>query len=121
MEVACVNLLQSMMEPCVMMVNTTANGPLGFTDAWTEGATFDAFVRKESAPELTIAEKQGVKETFTVVVFKGTPLAYHDVFKRIGDGAIFRLTSNVKDDAAPQMASTPVQIAKANCERWELT
>lgn len=116
------NLLQSMMEPCVMMDKTTVNDPMGgFTTAWVEGATFDAFVRKETAPEIVVAEKQGAKETFTVVVMKGAPLEYHDVFKRIGDGEVFRLTSSVKDDAAPGVASTPVQIAKANCERWELT
>lgn len=115
------NLLQSMMEPCVMMDKTTVNGPMGFTTAWVEGAAFDAFVCKETAPELVVAEKQGVKETFTVVVMKDIPLEYHDVFKRISDGEVFRLTSNVKDDAAPAVASTPVQIAKANCERWELT
>ena len=115
------NLLKSMLEPCVMMDKTTVNGPMGFETAWVEGATFDAFVRKETAPELVVAEKQGVKETFTVVVVKGTPLEYHDVFKRVSDNAVFRLTSNVKDDEVPSMASTPVQIAKANCERWEPT
>jgi len=117
-----VNLLQSMMEPCVMMDKTTANDPMGgFTTAWVEGATFDAFVRKETAPEIIVAEKQGVKETFTVVVSNDVPLDYHDVFKRIKDGEVFRLTSNTKDDAVPNSASSGVRVAKASCERWELT
>ena len=116
------NLLQSMMEPCVMMDRSTVNDPQGgFSYVWVEGASFDAFVRKETSPELTIAEAHGVKETFTVVVLKGTLLEYHDVFKRVSDGAVFRLTSNVLDDAAPEVASPPVKIAKASCERWELT
>ena len=76
-------------------------------------------MRKESAPEVTVAEQQGVNELFTVVVPKGVPLEYHDVFQRVSDNAVFRLTSNVADDIAP-MAST-VAIGKANCERWALT
>lgn len=120
MEEAIVNLLTTMMQPCVMMDKTTVNdGMGGFTPTWVRGATFDAFVRKETAPELVVAEKQGVKETFTVVVPIGTPLEYHDVFMRLSDNAVFRLTSNVQDDAAP--GASTVKIAKANCERWELT
>ena len=117
-----VNLMESMMEPCIMMDKATiSDGAGGFDTAWVEGARFNAFVRKETAPELIVAEKEGVKETFTVVVMKGVPLEYHDVFKRVSDGAVFRLTSNVLDDAAPEAASPPVKIAKAGCERWELT
>ena len=120
MEVARVNLLESMMEDCVMLDKTTVSDGLGgFKPNWTQGATFKAFVRKESAPEVTIAEQQGVSEMFTVVVPKGVPLEYHDVFQRINDGAVFRLTSNVLDDAAPVASSIP--IAKANCERWALS
>lgn len=114
------NLLTSMMEPYVMMDKRTVDDPTGgYNTVWVEGATFDAYVRKESAPEITVAEQQGVKEMFTVVVPKGVELEYHDVFKRISDGEVFRLTSLTLDAAAPQ-AST-VSIAKANCERWELT
>lgn len=114
------NLLESMMESCVMMDKTTvSDGAGGFIPTWVEGATFNAFVRKESAPEITVAEQQGVKEMFTVVVPKGVPLEYHDVFMRVDDGAVFRVTSTTLSDAAPE-AST-VSIAKANCERWELT
>ena len=114
------NLLDSMMESCVMMDKTTVNdGQGGFIPTWVEGATFKAFVRKESAPEITVAEQQGVKEMFTVVVPKGTILDYHDVFKRVSDGSVFRVTSMTNSDEAPD-AST-VLIAKANCERWELT
>lgn len=116
------NLLQSMMEKCVMMDKTTVGDGMGSFDAvWVEGAEFDAFVRKESAPEIRVAEKDGAKEMFTVVVPMNVTLEYHDVFKRLRDGAIFRLTSNTKDGETSASASTPVQVARANCERWELT
>ena len=114
------NLMESMMEPCIMMDKATiSDGAGGFDTAWVEGARFNAFVRKETAPELIVAEKEGVKETFTVVVMKGVPLEYHDVFKRLSDNAIFRLTSNTLDSAAPEHSTVP--IAKVTAERWRLT
>ena len=114
------NLLDSVMEPCVMLdKQTVSDGQGGFVRTWVEGATFNAFVRKESAPEITVAEKQGASEAFTVVVYKGTQLDYHDVFKRKRDNSVFRTTSTTKDDVAPGASTVP--IAKASCERWELT
>ena len=115
------NLLYDAMEPCVKMEQTTiddAGG--GFTSTgWTDVLAFNAFVRKESAPEITIAEQQGVKEMFTVTVPSDVTLAYHDVFRRVSDGAIFRLVSNTIDGQTLEASSVP--IAKANCERWVLT
>lgn len=114
------NLLTNAMEPCVMMDKTTVNdGMGGFTYTWVEGATFDAFVRKESAPEIRVAEQDKVKEMFTVVVNRNVTLEYHDVFKRLGDGAIFRATSSTRDEKALEESTIP--IARANCERWALT
>lgn len=116
------NLLESMMDACVMMDKTTvSDGMGGIVSVWVEGAEFQAYVRKESAPEITVAEQTGAKEMFTVVVPMTVSLEYHDVFKRVRDGAIFRLTSNTRDGETSKTASTPVQVARANCERWELT
>lgn len=113
-------LLDVMKEPCVMMDKTTANDGLGgFTAQWTEGAAFDAIIRKDSAPAQIVAQQQGVNEMFTVIVDRAVPLEFHDVFKRLSDGAIFRMTSNTKDAAAPSPSTVP--IAKGTCERWVLT
>lgn len=113
------NLLDTMKDPCVMMdKSTAADGMGGFVPIWTEGAQFYAVIRKDNAPEEIVAQQQGAAETFTVIVDKSVPLEYHDVFKRLTDGAVFRLTSNTKDDAAPSRSTVP--IAKAKCERWVL-
>lgn len=113
------NLLTSMMEEYVMLdKSTVSDGMGGFVPTWVAGASFMAFVRKESAPEITVAEQQGAKEMFTVVVPKGVPLEYHDVFRRVSDDEVFRVTSNTLDESAPS-AST-IAIARANCERWAL-
>lgn len=113
-------LLDAMKDACVMMDKTTVNdGVGGFEPTWVEGATFDAVIRKDSAPEQVVAQQQGVNEMFTVIVERTVPLEYHDVFKRLSDGAIFRLTSNTKDATAPAMSTA--RIAKATAERWVLT
>ena len=113
-------LLDAMKDACVMMDKTTVNdGVGGFNRTWVEGATFDAVIRKDSAPEQVVAQQQGVNEMFTIIVERTVPLEYHDVFKRLSDGAIFRLTSNTKDATAPAMSTA--RIAKATAERWALT
>lgn len=114
------SLLDTMKDACVMMDKTTVNDGLGgFKLTWVEGAHFDAVIRKDTTPEEIVAQQQGAAETFTVIVDKSVPLAYADVFKRLSDGAIFRLTSNTKDAAAPSPSTVP--IAKATAERWVLT
>lgn len=113
------NLLDTMKESCVMMNKTTLpDGMGGFIPTWVEGAAFDAVIRKDSAPEVRVAEQQDVNEMFTVIVAKSVPLEYHDVFKRLSDDAVFRMTSSVRDDAAPSPST--VQIAKGTAERWVL-
>ena len=114
------NLLYQIMTPCKIMNHVRTDDPLGgYTETWQEGATFDASITKNGSTEVTIAERQGISEIFSVVTKRSFLLNHHDVIKRMSDGAIFRLTSNSKDlEAHP--AST-IQIALATAERWELT
>lgn len=111
------NLLESMMDACTLMNKSTVNdGAFGRKDTYTPGAAFNATIIKNDTMEARIAEKQGVTEVYTVVTQKNFGLAYHDVFQRDRDGAIFRVTSNQLDSEAPT-AST-VQIGKVTAERW---
>lgn len=113
------NLLDSMMEKCVYLNHTRTDDAYGSSvDAWTDGSQFDAVIIKNSSTEATIAERQGVTEIFTVVTRKSFLLDYHDVFRRISDGQIFRVTGIAKDSEAPE-AST-VKIAKVTAEKWVL-
>lgn len=113
-------LLDSMKEEYVMMDKTTVNDELGgFRVVWVEGAHFDAVIRKDWTIEHgTIAQQDIVDEPFTVVVDKSVTLEFHDVFKRISDGAVFRMTSNIQDGVAPDRST--VKIAKATAERWSI-
>lgn len=111
------SLLDSMMERCRMMDKVSRlDGMGGFYYEWTEGAEFDATIIKMGSPTITVAEQQGVSEQYNVVVPSGVPLDFHDVFKRVSDGATFRVTGHSRDSDAPE-AST-VQIAKVTAERW---
>ena len=75
-----------------------------------------AAIGKNNSSEQLVAEQQGVAEAFRVIVNEGFALDYHDVFRRVSDGQVFRVTSNAKDSDAPK-AST-VQIAKVTAEKW---
>lgn len=113
------SLLDSMKEKCRILNRIRTDDPLGgFAEQWVDGATFDAVIIKNNSTEAVVAEKQGVSEIFTVVVDKGFSLDYHDVFRRVSDNQVFRVTSNIKDSEAPE-AST-VKIGKVTAERWEL-
>ncbi len=113
------NLLDSMMEECCILNHIRTDDDYGgYSDEWSEGATFDATIIKNTTTDAIIAEKQGIKEIFTIVTNKSFRLDFHDVFKRLSDDQIFRVTSNAKDSEAPE-AST-VKIVKVIAEKWEL-
>lgn len=108
-----------MMEDCKILNHVRTDDAYGgYTDEWTEGASFKAAIAKNSTTEQQIAEKEGISEAFTVVVQDTFSLDYHDVFKRLRDNAIFRVTSRTTDSTA-HPAST-VRIAKVTAERWVL-
>lgn len=113
------NLLTQAMEDCRILNHVRTDDMFGgYTDEWIEGALFKAAIAKNTSAEVLVAEQQGVNEQFTVVVSDKIVLDYHDVFKRVSDGEIFRVTSKTMDSTA-HPAST-VRIAKVTAERWVL-
>jgi head-tail adaptor len=112
-------MIKEIMEKCQRIVRTRIDDPYGSsTDTWTDGEEFNAAIIKNSTTEATIAEREGITEIFTVVVPNGVSLAYHDVFRRLSDNAVFRVTGDTTDSEAP--ARSTVQIAKTTAERWDL-
>lgn len=112
-------LLDSMIETCTILTRTIApDGLGGYKDTYVDGITFDAVIRKDDTTADRIAEKQGVKESYTVVVQKGFPLAFHDVFRRAKDGNTYRVTSNIQDKEAP--AASTIKVGAVTAERWDL-
>ena len=114
------SMIFELIEDCKILNYVRTDDPYGgYTRAWEDGATFKATIIKNSTTQAQIAEKQGITELFTVVIEKGFELDFHDVFKRVSDGEIFRVTSRIKDSEAPDRST--VRIAKVTAERWELT
>ena len=99
------SLLRSAMTDCVMLEKTrTPDGEGGFITSWKESAKFYAAITFNTSMEARTAEKQGVTSLYTVTVSKNAMLEYHDVFKRLSDGKIFRVTSDGDDVYTPDSA-----------------
>ncbi len=114
------SLLDEMKTACVMLdKKRTPDGEGGFTTSWVEGAKFIAAIILDSSIEARVAEKQGVTGLYTVTTDKNAKLEYHDVFKRLYDGKVFRVTSDGDDKQTPARAS--FQMSQVTAEEWELT
>lgn len=110
-------LTQAIEDVVLMEKKREPDGEGGFLpEVWVDGASFKAAITFNSSIEARTAEKSGVTSLYTVTVKKGTMLEYHDVFKRLSDGKIFRVTSDGDDKMTP--ASASFQVAQVTAEEW---
>lgn len=113
------SLLTEAMEKCTMMdKKTEPDGYGGYISNWVDGATFDAAITFNSSMEARVAEKQGVTSMYTVTTSKAMTLEYHDVFKRVSDGKVFRVTSDGDDNYTPKSAT--LDMRQVTAEEWSL-
>lgn len=113
------SLLNDAMEKCKMMDKTTTpDGRGGFNTAYTEGADFDAAIVFDTSMQARTAEAAGVKSLYTVTTAKNTVLQYHDIFTRLRDGKIFRVTSDGDDKATPNGAT--LNMRQVTAEEWQI-
>lgn len=111
------SLLTQAMEDVVMLEKKRVpDGEGGFTVEWVDGVPFKAAVTFDSSMEARTAEKQGVTSLYTVTVPVNAKLEYHDVFRRVRDGKVFRVTSDGDDKITP--ASASFQFAQVTAEEW---
>lgn len=100
------SLLSEQMEACVMLdKRTVSDGYGGYRTEWIPGAEFDAAVVFDTSIQARMAEGQGVSSLYTVTTGRALTLEYHDVFRRISDNKIFRVTSDGDDKYTPRSAS----------------
>lgn len=112
-------LIESMMVDCLIMdKRSIPDGEGGFSYQWVEGAPFKATIVKNNTLNAKVAEKQGVTEVYTVTTERGITLELMTVFKRIKDGAVFRVKSNAVDSETPNVAT--FQFEQVTAEKWEL-
>ena len=113
------SLLDNAMETCVLMDKTTASdGRGGYIPTWTDGASFDAAITYDTSMQARIAEAQGVKNLYTVTTRKAMNLQYHDVFRRVEDGKVFRVTSDGDDNKTPMSAG--LNMRQVTAEEYEI-
>lgn len=113
------SLLSEAMENCILLDRTTApDGYGGYTPTWIEGAGFKAAIVLDTSIEARRAEKEGVTGLYTVTTVKALNLQYHDVFRRVADGKIFRVTSDGDDKKTPNSAG--LNMRQVSAEEWEL-
>ena len=113
------SLLDEAMEKCIYLDKTTApDGYGGTTVSWQEGAEFYAAIVFDTSMEARVADKQGVTSLYTITTRKNLTLEYHDVFRRLRDGKIFRVTSDGDDKHTP--ASANLDMRQVTAEEWSL-
>lgn len=114
------SLIDNFFTACVLMEKTREpDGAGGWNVAWSDGAEFDAAIVRDTTMQSRIAEKEGVTSVYTVTTRRSTPLSFHDVFKRLSDGAIFRATSDGVEKQSPGVGS--LDMCQVTAEKWELS
>ena len=113
-------VMDSLMEDFVRLIPSEASqdGLGGHEQTWTESAPFPAFLREERTGEAQEAQRMTEAPRLLLIVPGDVSLVWHDIVKRSGDGAVFRMLSDTRNRQAPTVSA--VRIAAAACERWEL-
>lgn len=113
------SLLSDAMTACVMMdKRTVADGYGGYTTQYVDGVSFNAAIVFDSSMQARTAEVQGVTSLYTVTTLRALTLEYHDVFRRLEDGKIFRVTSDGDDKYTP--SSTTLDMRQVTAEEFEI-
>ncbi len=113
------SLLHEAMTRCVMLdKRRVPDGEGGYMIQWTESVEFDAAIVFDSSMEARIGAKSGVTSVYTVTLPGDIHVDYHDVFRRLSDGKIFRVTSDGDDKKTPPRAS--FRVSQVTAEEWTI-
>lgn len=113
------SLMEQFKTACVRLVSATENdGAGGRRTTWTESGSFYASIVEKSHTEPENAERKHAKAFYDIFLPRNEKIAYHDVFRRISDGKVFRVTSNPDDKKTPLLAHMSFAIVSA--EEWRL-
>ena len=114
------SLVDNFKVPCVLLERSRVpDGEGGWTTGWSDGPEFDAAIVRNSSLAARVAEKEGVTNVYTVTTSPNAALEFHDVFRRVSDGQVFRVTSNGDDVQTPAQAT--FQFQQVSAEEWTLS
>lgn len=110
-------LWETFLTKCTKQVKATVpDGQGGVVTTWTEGDTFLSAIVKNNTAVERVAEKQGVKTSYTVTTPADVCLQFHDIFTRDADNKYFIVTSNYTDSNPPEVAS--FKFNQVTAEEW---
>ena len=113
------SLLDAFAQECVLLTKTRTDDIYGgYSIAWVNGVKFTAAWEYESAPEMTIAEQQGVNRFYRIYVDKSLNLDLHEVFRRTDNSQTYRVTNPGVDRMTP--ASSALNRRLIEVEKWDL-
>ena len=113
------SLLDDYMESCIMYDKKVVDdGYGGYKTTYTEGVTFKAALVLDDSVEAQVAQSDEAVGIYTVTTGREMNLQYHDVFRRVSDGKIFRVTSDGDDKKTPKRAS--LNMRQVSAQEWEL-
>lgn len=113
------SLLSEAMENCIMIDKVTVPDGYGGTESvWVNGAPFKAAIVLNNSMEALTAQQAGVTAVYTVTTIKSVNLQYHDVFRRVRDGKVFRVKSDGDDKKTPNSAT--LDMRQVNAEEFIL-
>lgn len=113
------SLLSEAMEECVMMDKRTSLDEYGgFVTEYVPGAEFQCAIVRDTSLQGKIAEKEGVKDIYTITTEKSLILSFGDVFMRMSDGNLFKVTTNSTDRKTP--ASASLNMRQVSAEEYKL-
>lgn len=98
---------------------TVDDGYGGYIIEYVEGVEFDAAITFDTSIEARRAEAEGVSSRYTVTTTRTLVLQYHDVFRRVRDGKIFRVTSDGDDKYTPESAT--LDMRQVTAEEWQVS
>lgn len=108
------SLLLEAMESCILLDKQSSTDEYGgFINTWVEGAQFQAAITFDSSIQAKAAMVQGVNSLYTVTTPRNLTLHYHDVFRRVRDNKLFRVTSDGDDRFTPNSARLDMRQVSA--------
>lgn len=113
------SLMDSFASDCVFLTKTIVGDSFGgYETVWADGVTFKASFEYSASAEMILAEKAGASRTYRIYVDKRLNLEYHDVFRRVEDGQVFRVTNAGTDRHTPESSTLDKRLIEI--EKWVL-
>lgn len=93
------------------------DGRGGYSEQYTKGPTIIASAVKDDSLQARRADKEGVKNIYTIATKKALTLKKNDVVQRKRDDKIFQITADSTDMNTPASARLDIRVVSA--QEWE--